>query len=69
MKIRKIYTQMRATEYFNADETVNRYFRVMALSSLDLLFTIPWLTFYIVNSVVRRFPWISWADTKLRARP
>jgi len=58
---------MRATEYFNSDETANRYFRIMALSSVDLLFTIPLLIFPMPYSIPHLFPWISWADTKIRA--
>jgi len=65
-RIRKIYSEVKATAYFNADETANRYFRIMALSSLDLFFTIPLLVYHIIDAtaVVGLHPWISWEDTK-----
>jgi len=67
IKIRRIYSEMRATEYFNGDATANRYFRVMALSCVDLFFTVPSLLFMIVWDSRYCSAWTSWADTKLRA--
>jgi len=60
---------MRATEYFNGDETANRYFRIMALSCVDLFFTIPMLVFYVVHKSRSLNPWISWANRKSSAWP
>jgi len=41
-----------------------RYFRLMALSSIDIFATIPLATYYMVNDVKRGVrPWISWEDT------
>ncbi|KAF7312246.1 Pheromone B alpha 1 receptor [Mycena indigotica] len=49
----------------NTNLNLNRYVRLMALASIDLLFTIPlgiWVLYTNV-SVVGLSPWISWDDT------
>ncbi|KAF7312806.1 Pheromone B alpha 1 receptor [Mycena kentingensis (nom. inval.)] len=49
----------------NTNLNLNRYLRLMALASLDLLFTIPlavWVLYTNV-AVTGLSPWISWADT------
>ncbi|KAJ7145534.1 pheromone A receptor-domain-containing protein [Mycena epipterygia] len=52
---------------FSSDNNLNlnRYVRLMALASTDLLLTIPLSIYvlYINTSVVGLSPWISWADT------
>jgi len=54
---------MQATQYFNGDETANRYIRVIALCCVDLFVTIPSLIYFIVDVVVRRSSRMSWAET------
>ncbi|KAJ7055539.1 STE3-domain-containing protein [Mycena amicta] len=49
----------------NTNLNLNRYVRLMALASVDLMFTIPlaiWVL-YVNVAVVGLSPWISWADT------
>ncbi|KAI0297994.1 pheromone A receptor-domain-containing protein [Russula brevipes] len=42
----------------------NRYIRLMILSSMDILGTIPIGTYYLVYNVQQGVrPWVSWADT------
>ncbi|KAI0078459.1 fungal pheromone STE3G-protein-coupled receptor [Panus rudis PR-1116 ss-1] len=45
--------------------TVNRYFRLMLLSCLEILLTVPLSSFsiYINNYGLTLSPWISWEDT------
>jgi pheromone a factor receptor len=49
----------------NKSITFNRYFRLMALSSIDLLLTIPFAAFTIYGDLKygKLAPWISWEDT------
>ncbi|KAI0682990.1 pheromone A receptor-domain-containing protein [Cerioporus squamosus] len=45
--------------------TVNRYFRLMAIATTDLLFSVPISAYGIYLNVAQGeiFPWISWDDT------
>ncbi|KAJ7611071.1 putative fungal pheromone GPCR, STE3-type [Mycena polygramma] len=45
--------------------TPNRYFRLMALASLELVLNLPLATYglYLTASRSRIAPWVSWADT------
>ncbi|KAF7293020.1 Argonaute-like protein [Mycena indigotica] len=49
----------------NTNLNINRYFRLMALASVDLIFTIPLGIWVLYNNVavVGLSPWISWEDT------
>ncbi|KII83820.1 hypothetical protein PLICRDRAFT_168730 [Plicaturopsis crispa FD-325 SS-3] len=49
----------------NSSLTVNRYFRLMALATTDLLFTVPLSAYSIYLNVAKSpiYPWISFADT------
>jgi pheromone a factor receptor len=49
----------------NSTITFNRYFRLMALAAVDLLFTIPFTAFiaYANLKYGKIAPWISWEDT------
>ena len=62
MKRRK---QFRDLITANSNLTYSRYWRLVALASLDFIFTIPFATWGVVGpalwSEVR--PWVSWADT------
>lgn len=45
--------------------TINRYFRLMALATVELLFNIPLSTYGLYLNITGRpmYPWKSWADT------
>lgn len=49
----------------NPSLTKHRYFRLMALSMTEMLFTVPIATFGMFLSLTRHDvrPWISWSDT------
>ncbi|KAF8597846.1 STE3-domain-containing protein [Ceratobasidium sp. AG-I] len=43
---------------------ISRYFRLMAMSATEMLFTIPLAIFLLVNNLRgAQNPWVSWADT------
>ncbi|KAG8806038.1 a-factor receptor [Serendipita sp. 399] len=44
----------------------NRYIRLMWLCSLDLLISLPYYLFTMIDNLVNRkvYPWVSWADTQ-----
>jgi pheromone a factor receptor len=54
-------------QYLSANNNLsaNRYFRLMALGSCDLLLTIPFATWTLYNNVALDdlYPWYSWANT------
>lgn len=48
----------------NANLTYSRYWRLIALASVDFCFTVPYATWGIVNVALGDVrPWVSWADT------
>jgi pheromone a factor receptor len=59
--------EIKAVMSSNNTITFNRYFRLMALAAVDLLFTIPFATFLIYANLKlgKVAPWISWDDTHL----
>ncbi|KAF8601912.1 fungal pheromone STE3G-protein-coupled receptor [Ceratobasidium sp. AG-I] len=43
---------------------ISRYFRLMALSSTEMLFSLPFSIYLLVNNLKNpQYPWISWEDT------
>jgi pheromone a factor receptor len=54
-------------QYLSANNNLssNRYFRLMALGSCDLLLTVPLATWSLYDNVALGdlYPWISWANT------
>ncbi|THH17673.1 hypothetical protein EW146_g3177 [Bondarzewia mesenterica] len=62
LKRRAQFSQLIST---HSSLTINRYFRLMALASADLLFTVPYSLYglYLNLTSSPLFPWRGWADT------
>jgi pheromone a factor receptor len=68
LTIRAFYirsVEIKAVMSTNDTITFNRYFRLMALAAVDLLFTVPFSAFTIYANLKfgKVAPWISWDDT------
>lgn len=62
--IRRTYRTAQQTQ-LNSRSNATRYFRVMALSCVDIFANIPlFLCMIISDSVSAMEPWVSWHDTK-----
>ncbi|KAG8759512.1 a-factor receptor, partial [Serendipita sp. 396] len=50
----------------NSGMPKNRYIRLMWLCSLDLLLSIPYYTYNLIDNLVNRkvYPWVSWSETQ-----
>nr|AAQ96348.1 pheromone receptor Rcb3 B45 [Coprinopsis cinerea] len=48
----------------NSSLTINRYFRLMSLATLELLFNVPITTYGLYVNITSRpiYPWTSWSD-------
>jgi len=59
------HVEIKAVMSNNNSITFSRYFRLMALATVDILFTIPFFAFIIYANLKLRTvaPWISWDDT------
>jgi len=68
LTIRAFYlrsVEIKAVMSTNTTITFNRYFRLMALATADLLFTIPFSAYIVYANLKfgKVAPWISWDDT------
>jgi pheromone a factor receptor len=68
LTIRAFYhrsVEIKAVMSTNNTITFNRYFRLMALASVEILFTVPFAAFIIYANLKfgKVAPWISWDDT------
>ncbi|CAE6529607.1 unnamed protein product [Rhizoctonia solani] len=63
LKARRQFNQV--LSHSGSGINISRYFRLMALASEEILFSIPFATFLLKQNVTlaKQIPWISWEDT------
>jgi len=65
----QIYRDRRRSHYLNSQSTAHPYVRMMALASVDVIGTIPFLIWGSVVQARYMQPWVSWTDTKTSKSP
>ncbi|KAB5588131.1 Pheromone B alpha 3 receptor [Ceratobasidium theobromae] len=62
-----LQTRQQFNQVLNNSRTginMSRYFRLMALSSTEMVFSLPFALYLLINNLQnKQYPWISWNDT------
>lgn len=62
LETRRQFSQVLSNSHSGVN--VSRYFRLIALSSTEMLFSLPFSIYLLVNNLKNpQNPWVSWADT------